>query len=355
MKEIKELVEISKYAGERLDLVQAGGGNSSVKLLNGKMFIKASGYSLSEVEESYGYSTVLTNQIADIVNNQQIINLKSKNERESLASSLVKKSTLDNKNRPSIETLLHSFLLKYTLHTHPIALNVILSNKKWKNILESIFLENELVFVEYQTPGIDLALALKNQLIKFKSTPNILFLQNHGLIITSNKKEEIEILTEYVLSKVEDFLNIDLSRHKLTTKISKALRKNNDYNTISFLSDDIFLNDVLKKNKSLFFKPPFCPDSFVFCGACAIEITDLNKLEKIKKYKEKFYSYPKILIYKNNVFIISKNVKKAKEIEDVLKFHLMILSNESSDINFLKDEELIYLSNWEAEKFRQKL
>jgi rhamnose utilization protein RhaD (predicted bifunctional aldolase and dehydrogenase) len=40
MSEIKDFVEISKYAGERLDLVQAAGGNSSVKLDNGEMFIK---------------------------------------------------------------------------------------------------------------------------------------------------------------------------------------------------------------------------------------------------------------------------------------------------------------------------
>ena len=70
MKEIKELVEISKYAGERLDLVQAGGGNSSVKLDNGQMLIKASGYSLSEVVEGYGYSKVLTTEVSEIVENK---------------------------------------------------------------------------------------------------------------------------------------------------------------------------------------------------------------------------------------------------------------------------------------------
>lgn len=36
------LVKMSKYAGQRFDLVQAGGGNTSVKFGN-KMYIKASG------------------------------------------------------------------------------------------------------------------------------------------------------------------------------------------------------------------------------------------------------------------------------------------------------------------------
>jgi ribulose-5-phosphate 4-epimerase/fuculose-1-phosphate aldolase len=355
MKEIKELVEISKYAGERLDLVQAGGGNSSVKLNSGHMLIKASGYSLSEVVESFGYSKVLTAKVSEIVENKKIIALKTKKERENLASVLVKKATIDTNNRPSIETLLHSFLLKYTLHTHPLTLNIILAKKDWKSILKSIFKEDELVFVDYKTPGIDLALELKNQLNKFKTIPNILFLQNHGLIISSDNKEDIETLTEYVLDRVENYLNIDLSRYKLTTQISKALRTIGDFNNISYLSENIFLNDLLKKNKKLFFERPFCPDSFVFCGASAIEINDLSDLSMVKLYQNKYFSLPKIFIYDNNLFIISKSVKKAKEIEDVLKFHLMILSYNSLDINFLTENELNYLSNWEAEKFRQKL
>ena len=49
MIEIKKFIDISKYAGERFDLIQAGGGNSSIKLDNGQMIIKASGYLLSDI------------------------------------------------------------------------------------------------------------------------------------------------------------------------------------------------------------------------------------------------------------------------------------------------------------------
>jgi rhamnose utilization protein RhaD (predicted bifunctional aldolase and dehydrogenase) len=92
MKEIIDLVDISKYAGERIDLVQAGGGNSSVKFDNGQMVIKASGYSLSELVDGYGYSTVLTKQVAEIVKNKKVIASESKKERENITSQLVKKS-----------------------------------------------------------------------------------------------------------------------------------------------------------------------------------------------------------------------------------------------------------------------
>ena len=60
MIELKNFVEISRYAGERFDLVQAAGGNTSVKLKNSEMLIKASGFLLSDVAENNGYSKVDT-------------------------------------------------------------------------------------------------------------------------------------------------------------------------------------------------------------------------------------------------------------------------------------------------------
>ena len=50
MNELENFILMSKYAGERFDIVQAGGGNSSVKLEDGSMLIKASGFSLSEIQ-----------------------------------------------------------------------------------------------------------------------------------------------------------------------------------------------------------------------------------------------------------------------------------------------------------------
>ena len=41
MSEIKNLIKLSKYAGMREDIVQAGGGNTSVKIDDKTMFIKS--------------------------------------------------------------------------------------------------------------------------------------------------------------------------------------------------------------------------------------------------------------------------------------------------------------------------
>ncbi|KAB7892656.1 class II aldolase/adducin family protein [Poseidonibacter ostreae] len=356
MSEIKDLVEISKYAGERFDLVQAGGGNSSVKYDNDEMIIKASGFLLSELGENNGYSKVVTSKIASIVKDQTIINSKDKRERESLTSQLVKDFTLDKENRPSIETLLHSFLHKYTLHTHPIVVNMIVIQKDYKNILKSIFKDKSIAIVEYKTPGIELALALDTELSNIETIPNIIFLQNHGLIVTSNHKNEIKQITENVITKISKYLNIEMDRYKMTNSITYLLNAIEKNSNISYLSEDIYLNNKLNTNKELFFNTPFCPDSLVYCGISCCEIENLFDIESLQNYKERYFELPKVISYKHNLFFIAQNIKKAKEIEEVFKFHIMVLEkNRKRDNSFLEMKELAYLSNWEAEKYRQKV
>jgi len=356
MRDLKDFVEISKYAGERLDLVQAAGGNSSVKLDNGEMLIKASGFLLSDVNIKGGYSRVFTKAVSEIVKNKDIINSKNKHQKESLTAEFLAETTIDKQNRPSIETLLHSLLLKYTLHTHSIVVNMIVLQKDWKEILKSIFKEEKIAYVGYETPGVELAIALDKELQKFDKIPNIIILQNHGLIITSQDCDQIKTLTEYVLEKIEKYLNIDMSRYKLTNDISYLLESISDVRKVSYLSEDLFLNDQLHRNEKLFFKTPFCPDTFVYCGFSPVKIINLSDAKTLKDYYLKNHEYPKVVIYDGKLFFCATTIKKAKELEEVFKFHIMVLSkNEKADLNFLEVEELVYLSNWEAEKYRQKL
>ena len=355
MKLVKDFIEISKYAGERIDLVQAGGGNTSVKLDDGRMLIKASGYSLSEVDENKGYSSIDNQKVIEIFKDHKLINLISKSKKETKTTELITKATSPNSPRPSIETSMHSFLLKYVLHTHPVVVNVLLSKKTWKSEIQNLFLSHEFIMVDYKTPGIELAIEIKKQISKLNSVPKIYFLQNHGLIITSDSKEEIIQLNEYVLSIIEKYLKVDFSKYRLTNKVSSYLNLFSQNNNISYQSNDIFLNKILNFNKEIFFKKPFCPDSFVFCGNIAFEIFDFDNYDDLKNYYSAYSSLPKIIIYNNLIFINATCIRKAKEIEEVLKFHIKILSLNKENINFLSDSEINYLKDWESEKFRQNL
>ena len=59
------LIQISKYAGMRNDLAQAGGGNTSVKIDDQVMLVKSSGYQLADVNRDSGYMKVDYRLIVD--------------------------------------------------------------------------------------------------------------------------------------------------------------------------------------------------------------------------------------------------------------------------------------------------
>ena len=63
---VKDLIDISQYAGCRADYTQGGGGNTSVKNEEkGLMLIKASGYRLKDITATNAYVAVDKKKIAD--------------------------------------------------------------------------------------------------------------------------------------------------------------------------------------------------------------------------------------------------------------------------------------------------
>ncbi|MEW9501059.1 class II aldolase/adducin family protein [Jeotgalibacillus marinus] len=354
----KNFITISKFAGERYDLIQAGGGNSSAKLEEGKMLIKASGHLLSDVGVNNGYVLVDIEEVLAIFEDSSIIREKNKRKREDQAAVLMKKSIVqsDGRNRPSIETFLHAILYKYTLHTHPIAVNMLTCKNGWEEQLKDLF--PKALFVQYKTPGIDLALELRKECAIYQKQigrlPKIIFLQNHGLIISSDDPIEIFTLTNKVIFVIENALGVDLKRYKLTNELTTIMSELGNNQVISYLSEDSYLTKkLLLGNRSLLNQLPLCPDTLVYCGYRAVEVVDDIEVHKIEEYYDMYRQFPKVVVYKGCLFFVSNTIKKAKEAEEVFKGHIMTLEHMVGQGDSLPLNELRYLDNWEAEKFRQ--
>ncbi len=356
MEEISTLIKMSKYAGERFDLVQAGGGNTSVKFDTNKMHIKASGYLLSEMNRQKGFTTVDINKVLSILEDEHIMSIKDKRDKDSNASERLTASQIAVGDRPSIETYLHALLYKYTFHVHAIAVNVILSQKDWK--LKAAELDENALCIRYETPGIELALELKKQLAIYKKSkgllPKVIFLQNHGLIVSSDDYSDIENITESVVCKAEELIGVDYSRYRFATQLSKAYNSAYRCEDIAYLSEDQTINSLLNDNLKVYLKKPFSPDGYVFCGYTFLELKELSE-KHFKEYQTTYFERPKLIIFNDSLYIMAQDLKKAKMIEDVLKNNLLILNSLKDKINYLEDSEIDYLGNWEAEKYRQKL
>ena len=108
----KDLKELSAFLGNNLDWIQGAGGNTSVKD-NGILWVKASGYWLSEALNKNIFTPLDRQAVLDKID-QEIEDLGSAQILEKQYHSL----------RPSIETTLHA-LMRHRFVAHVHSVNVI--------------------------------------------------------------------------------------------------------------------------------------------------------------------------------------------------------------------------------------
>ena len=347
MNEIKNLIKLSKYAGMREDIIQAGGGNTSVKINDETMFIKSSGYQLSEMEENVGYSKVNYKKIVDYFKSH--LEIKRSDEKELLENTLIQGK------RPSIETFLHSITEKYTLHTHPLLINVFTSRKNGMKELKSMF-PNSLI-IDYQTPGIFLAKEFFDKFSKLENPQkaNIVFLKNHGLIVSGKNMDEVIELHESILETLENKLKVNMQAYRNSTFLFKKLE---DFieNNIVYLCENRRIKNFIENNSIKDVNYCFSPDSLIYCNKKILLLNkDDDMLEVVKNHNLKYGNF-NVAYFENELYIIAPNVKKAKEIESVLSFNLQVLKlNKNDEMDFLTEEEQNFLLNWDSEKYRKNL
>ncbi len=349
-------VRMSRRAGERFDLIQAGGGNTSVKHGDGTMLIKASGVQLSEVTENSGYSRVDLAAVLALLDDPTLAAIPDKRERDAVATKRLLACATDQGSRPSIETFLHAVLDRFTLHTHPLVVNIAACRSDWKETLAKA-VGGDAVFVPYGTPGLELALLLKRAVddaVRERGRkPQVLFLQNHGLITSGDDADEAGDATERVCAALEKAFGLDLERFKLTNRIS-LLVNDGGSGVVSYLSCDADLAALVKDHRQLLFTAPFCPDGMVYCGPTAVEIMSLDDRDPVTRYVEQYGEPPRVVLFGEKLFFTGASVRKAREAEEVCKFQLMTLAAAGSSACSLNAEELRYLGNWEAEQYRRK-
>lgn len=327
-KELKKLEYISKYCGERFDLTQAGGGNTSVKV-DDIMFIKASGFHLTQVTEKSGFVPIQNNMLKNDILLNKLKPIVSYNFTGSL--------------RGSIETYMHAILKKYTVHLHPIQVNKILISKQSEDFIKKFF-PNSLL-IEYDTPGINVC----NKIMSVYNNEEIIFLKNHGIIITTNDYDTLIPTLESLLNIFETNLQINVDKYKYVNQISKYVNKN--YENVSYLCEDKIINQYLHDKRQLFQEKITFPDALIFCG---VKVLFIDYLRDIENYFDIYKEYPKVIVINDLVYIINISLQKCKDTEDVLKGNLMILDNDMEK-TYLTNEEICYLNNWDAEKYRKTI
>lgn len=245
---LRNLSNISQEMGKYPEYAQGGGGNTSVKLDKQRMAIKASGYLLSDVTEENGFSIVDYKAIREYLEQPD-------NDEDSFVSR-IKSFVIETNNRPSIETGFHVLLGDYVIHTHSVYANILTCSKGGKQIASQLF--PNALWVEYTTPGRDLTLLIRDSLKKLPHMPEIIFLQNHGVIITANTSNKALATHEYLNNRILEFLGIDKSLFASWKNI-----KDIDYVRENVLFPDQVVYTIAGKDSSMAAKQTITAYSFI--------------------------------------------------------------------------------------------
>lgn len=355
---MQDFIRISKYAGMRNDLAQAGGGNTSVKLDEQIMLVKSSGFQLADVNENTGYSKIDYRLIEEYFKE----NIQAGGQSvltEEAGNVLLAKAQMAG-GRASIETFLHAVTGKYTLHSHPMLVNVMTARAGGIDALCTLF--PEAVFVPYRKPGAALAetyYRLYQEQRERGADGSVIFLANHGLVVSGSSAETVIGRTEEVLGKIAGYLQVSCEAYSNATKLWDAFGEIPAMaDRIVYLSENRFLfpktaeGTVLEAEK---WNHAFCPDCIVYGSKKPLFLADDFKAAEIAAYIEK-NGIPAMVCYKGRFYILAESVKKAQEIENVMSFAAQVQAmNRDHEMLYLSEGQQDALLNWDAEKYRRKL
>jgi len=343
-KQLKGLEEISQAVGSRSDYVQGGGGNTSVKIDDRHMAVKASGYKLSDVTAGNGFVVVNYKNIKQYHEN---VDLSEDRDYEKESGDYVRANIVQIEGmkalRPSVEAAFHSLLQKYVIHTHPVYANLLCCSTEGRTIAEAVFRDAEygFVWIPYINPGFMLSIAMQEEIKRYvrmhDSFPQVIFLENHGLVVTSETVSECIKLHDLVNNTILRYFRIDEEYPPV------GIMPRGDG---TFISKTDYLKDYFKHNQvsaELFEENVLYPDQLVYLNG-NISINDkTNKLSINTNTGEIEYR---------------TNEKEAYTMEEILTAFVFILENARINklkIKALNKNQTDFISNWESEKYRKSI
>lgn len=212
--EVALLIYRSNLLGADLRLTNYGGGNTSCKAmakdpLTGKetevMWVKGSGGDLGTLKRS-GLAALYVDRLLALKNIYR--GIKFEDEMVELFNHCI--YDLSSK-APSIDTPLHGFLpFAHIDHLHPDAAIAIAAAKDGKKITRELF-GGKIGWVEWQRPGFDLGLKLKQCLDENPGIRGIM-LGSHGLFTWGNTAYESYINTLEVIERCAQYLEENIGK-----------------------------------------------------------------------------------------------------------------------------------------------
>ena len=318
---------LSKSLGARADYVQGGGGNTSVKLNDTLMAIKASGYCLGDITPEAGYAVLDHKEITEFYKNTDP-NTLTDPEKEGAARTKAAIRRFEGlpELRPSVEAGFHSILKKYVAHTHSVYANLACCANEAEQIIREALAGTDISygFVPYIDPGAKLTFAILSKMERVRREegrlPGVLFLQNHGVIVHDDCEKNCEALHE---------------------RVNALLAKRFELTAEDYPKDDRFLTEVLaggRFNDDYLLNRPLFPDQMVYLIGSLKETVQID--------------------YETGAVVSSQPEKTARVTMEVLTavaFIVTTIEKHGFTVSTMGEAARRFIANWESEKYRKSI
>jgi rhamnose utilization protein RhaD (predicted bifunctional aldolase and dehydrogenase) len=251
--------------------------------------------------------------------------------------------------RPSIETGLHGIIpRKYVVHLHPIGLLSTLVRPNIKEKIEKFYSCDEYLLVPYKKPGEGLTQYL-NSARKIRNLPKLIFLANHGVVISGETLSDVEIS----LSKIVDtFSQNSAPRVQVKLDLIQQLTAKTTWHLPIFDEVQLLAQDKAILNLAL--SGILFPDHIVFLG---------NSIHSVPAKAGDLISWLSQPTIKDLPYLIVPqlgvltNPNLSQDGHELLLAWCRILREipEGEKINYLHADEINDIYQWEAEAYRRRL
>lgn len=386
MKQIEDLIAISRKFGQDSRFVIAGGGNTSYKDEN-RLWVKASGHALATITED-GFAVLdraLLNEMGEKAYNADTA-IREEQVKNDLSVACITKD-----RRPSVETSLHNCMgFAFVVHLHPTLVNGLMCSVNAEAACKEIF--PDALYIEYTDPGYTLFKKVYDRIKAYKAEkgkePQVIFLQNHGIFVGGDTTAEIEGIYSEVLGKLEAKVAAlpegDTAVSETVTDVVPAIRQmlsrsGRGFKTLKVTKNalvDFFIDGCSVTStgsvtdcpgKSGFDKiaKPFTPDIIVYCKSSYIFIEAESDEEILKQAEEEIEAFvsgkgytPKVLLIKGiGLIAVGDSSRNAQIITDVftdamkVAFYAQSFGGEHP----MERAWIDFIDNWEVENYRRKV
>jgi rhamnose utilization protein RhaD (predicted bifunctional aldolase and dehydrogenase) len=335
--QFEALLDLSARIGADPALVQAAGGNTSIKE-GGTLWIKASGLWLKNARSTDIMVPVALDLLLDAL------------ARHDPSAEKAQDYVIAERNpsglRPSIETTVHALMpQKVVVHVHCVETIALAVQADGAAQVASRLGDIPHVFVPYARPGLPLARAIAERL---EEDTCVLVLGNHGLAVAAETVDEAEAL----LAQVSRLLSASRRQAPVADIASlERLAAASRYGLPADAAIHRVATDLascrIAAGGSLY------PDHVIFLGRGSVIAAPLDTALTIEERLDEAPP-PAILFPGKGVLVLKAATAGALAMARCLA-DVTLRIPQGARLNYLTDDENAELLGWDAEKYRQTL